>query len=63
MNNIVYKIVNNLKKKKKLIIWNNIKRKDENIDYVPDLKKTKKLLKWKPTISLEVGVKKMEKYL
>ncbi len=63
LKNIVYKIVNTLKKKKKLIIWNNIKRKDENIDYVPDLKKTKKLLKWKPTISLEVGVKKMEKYL
>ncbi len=59
---IVNKILEVMNKEKSLIKWNNIKRKDQNINFIPLLKKTKNLIKWKSKISLEVGIKKMLKF-
>ena len=38
-------------------------RSYENLRLVPDIKKAKKILNWKPTTSLKLGLKKTLKYI
>ena len=38
-------------------------RNYENLKLVPDIKKAKKILNWKPTISLKSGLLKTLKYI
>ena len=55
--NIIEKIV--LFSKGGIPIYGKIKmRKDENTNMFPDISNTKKLLQWKPKISLDVGLKR-----
>ena len=62
LKNIVYEIVKLMHRNRNLIMWNNISRKDENINYIPNLKKTFDIIQWKSNTTLKSGLKKMLKY-
>lgn len=62
LKNIVNDVVNIMRRDKNLIIWNNISRKDESINYIPNLKKTFNMIQWKTKTSLKSGLKKMLQY-
>lgn len=63
LKNIVNDVVDLMRRDKDLIIWNNISRKDESINYIPNLKKTFNMIQWKSKTSLKSGLKKMLQYL
>ena len=62
LKNIVNDVVNLMRRDKNLIIWNNISRKDESINYIPNLKKTFNMIQWETKTSLKSGLKKMLQY-